>query len=208
MSQLYHRRKHKMKHKKKHKEERKHKNQQPDCLNSGEVMDVPPPVLSEHEEHEAYTAIKEQCLKQKLSISLKRLNTNAYAPSYPVSNASSGCKSPEASSDGEEHEEEEEGNAETAPDFPAPEHPLVMRLSASATSVEGCLSANGRRMDVGDVVWGKVHGFPWWPGKVSFTSLLFDPLTACHTDFFFYFFFQRKCKCVMNYVLRIIFSFE
>lgn len=21
-------------------------------------------------------------------------------------------------------------------------------------------------MSVGDVVWGKIHGFPWWPGKV------------------------------------------
>lgn len=21
-------------------------------------------------------------------------------------------------------------------------------------------------MLVGDVVWGKIHGFPWWPGKV------------------------------------------
>lgn len=22
------------------------------------------------------------------------------------------------------------------------------------------------RLLVGDVVWGKIHGFPWWPGKI------------------------------------------
>jgi len=79
-----------------------------------------------------------------------------------VSNASSGCKSSGGSSDElSEHEPE----VETAPDFPPHQsHPLVMRLAA--TSVAHCLTTNGRRMDVGDVVWGKIHGFPWWPGKV------------------------------------------
>ncbi|XP_031787302.1 PWWP domain-containing protein 2A isoform X2 [Nasonia vitripennis] len=195
---MYHRRKHKVKHKKKHKEERKHKSQQ--SYESSNGLDHPnhlpvyQPIIadnsesSQHDAHQqqdssAYTAIKEQCLKQKLSISLKRLNTNAYAarcePSigYPVSNASSGCKSPGATSDEEEDEEEEDTGCnvgdsgtevagETAPDFPPPQHPLVMRLSAAATPVEHCLTASGKRMDVGDVVWGKVHGFPWWPGKV------------------------------------------
>lgn len=192
---LYHRRKHKVKHKKKHKEERKHKSQalpQP-SLPSPQQLDCPqePQVTAavavavaaadeagqqqqQQGDASAYTAIKEQCLKQKLSISLKRLNTNAYAArcdDYPVSNASSG---PGATSDDEEDEEEEDEEshevdevaAETAPDFPPPEHPLVMRLAAAATPVEHCLGEAGRRMDVGDVVWGKVHGFPWWPGKV------------------------------------------
>jgi hypothetical protein len=162
-----------VKHKKKHKEGRKHKNQQQQeqsdqveqaCLNSAEQQ-------QEQQQNwnvlpdggESYRAIKEQCLKQKLSISLKRLNTNAYARcDYPVSNASSGCKSSGGSSDElSEHEPE----VETAPDFPPHQsHPLMMRLTA--TSVAHCLTANGRRMDVGDVVWGKIHGFPWWPGKV------------------------------------------
>ncbi|XP_011506411.1 PREDICTED: PWWP domain-containing protein 2A-like [Ceratosolen solmsi marchali] len=177
---LYHRRKHKVKHKKKHKEERKHKSQaqsveQPDCstADSGQVAVE---AGRELDDSSAYTAIKEQCLKQKLSISLKRLNTNAYTArcdrqqGYPVSNASSGCKSCGATSDEEdeecEHETGVEVAVEIAPDFPPPEHPLVMRLSAAATTVGHCLTSNGRRMDVGDVVWGKVHGFPWWPGKV------------------------------------------
>ncbi|XP_071560278.1 uncharacterized protein [Temnothorax nylanderi] len=186
----YHRRKHKVKHKKKHKEGRKHKNQQqqeqPDqpqseqsCLDSTgqpqqQQQQQQEQQQQEEEQHqqnwnvlpgggESYRAIKEQCLKQKLSISLKRLNTNAYARcDYPVSNASSGCKSSGGSSDElSEHEPE----VETAPDFPPHQsHPLVMRLAA--TPVAHCLTTNGKRMDVGDVVWGKIHGFPWWPGKV------------------------------------------
>lgn len=168
----YHRRKHKVKHKKKHKEERKHKNQQQQssCLDDGEENQQNWNVLPGGG-GDTYTAIKEQCLKQKLSISLKRLNTNAYARcDYPVSNASSGCKSPGASSDELSEQEPEVDAGETAPDFPPPSHPLVMRLAA--TPVLHCLTANGRRMDVGDVVWGKIHGFPWWPGKVSRIRIL------------------------------------
>lgn len=169
----YHRRKHKVKHKKKHKEDRKRKNQQqqqeqPTEQQSPEQQSCLDSV-EEHQQNwnvlpggESYRAIKEQCLKQKLSISLKRLNTNAYARcDYPVSNASSGCKSPGVSSD---DLSEQEPEVETAPDFPPQSHPLVMRLAA--TPVAHCLTANGKRMDVGDVVWGKIHGFPWWPGKV------------------------------------------
>ncbi|XP_012532045.1 PWWP domain-containing protein 2A [Monomorium pharaonis] len=177
---LYHRRKHKVKHKKKHKEGRKHKNQQQQEQPQSEQSSLDSVDQSQEQQQqqpqqqqqnwnvlpgggESYRAIKEQCLKQKLSISLKRLNTNAYARcDYPVSNASSGCKSSGGSSDElSEHEPE----VETAPDFPPHQsHPLVMRLAA--TPVAHCLTANGRRMDVGDVVWGKIHGFPWWPGKV------------------------------------------
>jgi len=117
-----------VKHKKKHKEGRKHKNQQQQqqpeqpqseqsCLDSAEQ----PQQQDQQEQQqqnwnvlpgggESYRAIKEQCLKQKLSISLKRLNTNAYARcDYPVSNASSGCKSSGGSSDElSEHEPEVE----------------------------------------------------------------------------------------------------
>ncbi|XP_014205626.1 uncharacterized protein LOC106637373 [Copidosoma floridanum] len=144
----------------------------------GQVTDTTPVAPTTTVAHNNNTAIKEQCLKQKLSISLKRLNTNAYAPryehhhSYPVS---SNCKSSAATSEEEEEEDEESScvgssehevnSAETAPDFPPVEHPLVMRLTAAATPDVHCVST-GKRMDVGDVVWGKVHGFPWWPGKV------------------------------------------
>lgn len=166
-----------MKHKKKHKEGRKHKNQQQQEQEQSDQAEQDSGEQQQQQQQnwnvlpdggESYRAIKEQCLKQKLSISLKRLNTNAYARcDYPVSNASSGCKSSGGSSDElSEHEPE----VETAPDFPPHQsHPLMMRLAA--TPVAHCLTANGRRMDVGDVVWGKIHGFPWWPGKVSSTYI-------------------------------------
>ncbi|PSN47613.1 hypothetical protein C0J52_04557 [Blattella germanica] len=114
---LYHRKhKHKVKHKKKHKEERRSKDLE---------------------------AIKERCLKQKLSISLKRLNANAY---YLGSN---GSKSPATSSCSNSELSDDHG--ETVPDFPPPtSHPLMMRISTQ--SVGFCVTTDGRRMNVGDVV--------------------------------------------------------
>lgn len=45
----------------------------------------------------------------------------------------------------------------------------MMHITAQA--VASGLGADGRRLGIGDVVWGKIHGFPWWPGKVlSITS--------------------------------------
>ncbi|XP_069674097.1 PWWP domain-containing protein 2A-like [Periplaneta americana] len=131
---LYHRKhKHKVKHKKKHKEERR------------------------HGKDDALSAIKERCLKQKLSISLKRLSANAY---YLGSN---GSKSPATSSCSNSELSDDHG--ETVPDFPPQtSHPLMMRISTQ--TVGWCVTGDGRRMAVGDVVWGKIHGFPWWPGKV------------------------------------------
>lgn len=44
-------------------------------------------------------------------------------------------------------------------------------MHITAQTVASGLGADGRRLGIGDVVWGKIHGFPWWPGKVlSITS--------------------------------------
>ncbi|XP_063912948.1 PWWP domain-containing protein 2A-like isoform X2 [Zophobas morio] len=127
------RRKHKMKHKKKHKDDkdRKHK--------EGEVS-------STQEDP------KEQCITQKLSINLKRLN-NTYA-SFP---APSEKTAEENTSSSDEHSEQ-------VPDFPPPTPPIMLRINSQTLS--SAPTADGGRMLVGDVVWGKIHGFPWWPGKV------------------------------------------
>ncbi|UYV79197.1 PWWP2A [Cordylochernes scorpioides] len=45
----------------------------------------------------------------------------------------------------------------------------------SSTEVKRCVLENGRDVTIGDVVWGKVQGFPWWPGKVL-------ALTECQRD--------------------------
>lgn len=33
-------------------------------------------------------------------------------------------------------------------------------------AVSTYLSPNGQHIGIGDVVWGKITGFPWWPGRV------------------------------------------
>lgn len=132
------RRKHKMKHKKRHREDkdRKHK--------EGEVSS------STKDE------TKEQCITQKLSINLKRLN-NTYT---------SCTAQDDTTSSSDEHSEQ-------VPDFPPPNPPLMLRINAQTLS--SALGADGVRLLVGDVVWGKIHGFPWWPGKIL-------TITSCNSQ--------------------------
>lgn len=99
-----------------------------------------------------YDSMKEKCLKQKLSINLKRLNATAYAHCEETS--------PSADSDSPGSNSELSG-ADELPDFPGPPPDLALM------TVGSCLTGDGRTMEVGDVVWGKIHGFPWWPGKVQ-----------------------------------------
>lgn len=137
--------KHKVKHKKRHKEDKKHK-ESPEAE----------PVMSTTTDNKEDESIREQCLKQKLSISLKRLNANAY---MRCDSSSSGSKSP-SNSDASDA-------SDTVPDFPG--NPLMMRISSQA--INSCQTSDGRSMAVGDVVWGKIHGFPWWPGKVGISDV-------------------------------------
>ncbi|GFS09380.1 pWWP domain-containing protein 2A [Elysia marginata] len=43
--------------------------------------------------------------------------------------------------------------------------PLMMKIQTQ--NVDGCVLKEGREVRVGDVVWGKIPGFPWWPGRIS-----------------------------------------
>ncbi|XP_014241212.2 PWWP domain-containing protein 2A-like [Cimex lectularius] len=106
----YRKHRHKVKHKKKHKSEK----------NDEEI--------------------KEKCLKQKLSINLKRVSSTSYEKRNDGSDSSL--------------------SSEEIPDFPS-STPVV-----GSENVESCKTDNGTTFAVGDVVWGKMHGFPWWPGKV------------------------------------------
>ncbi|XP_045883438.1 PWWP domain-containing protein 2B isoform X2 [Meles meles] len=47
--------------------------------------------------------------------------------------------------------------------------PLTVRLHTQ--SVSKCVTEDGRTVAVGDIVWGKIHGFPWWPARVLDLSL-------------------------------------
>lgn len=42
--------------------------------------------------------------------------------------------------------------------------PLTVRLHMR--SMSKCVTEEGHAVTVGDVVWGKIHGFPWWPARV------------------------------------------
>ncbi|XP_073402499.1 PWWP domain-containing protein 2B [Dendrobates tinctorius] len=42
--------------------------------------------------------------------------------------------------------------------------PLTVRLHSK--SVLNCITVEGKTISVGDIVWGKVHGFPWWPARI------------------------------------------
>lgn len=118
--------------------------------------------------------VKHKCLQQKLSISLKRLNAKAYmrcSPKYSIeedsvaSDVSSASNVSVCSGSGSDYGD--------VPDFPKHSSPLrdmdkvkplMMRISTH--NVKKCVLDIGREMSVGDIVWGKIHGFPWWPGKV------------------------------------------
>nr|XP_012636906.1 PWWP domain-containing protein 2B isoform X2 [Microcebus murinus] len=47
--------------------------------------------------------------------------------------------------------------------------PLTVRLHTQ--SVSRCVTGDGRTLAVGDIVWGKIRGFPWWPARVLDISL-------------------------------------
>lgn len=119
--------KHKVKHKKKNKVQKK----RDENTSKG----------SDSETFDYFSDIKEHCMKQKLSISLRRLSSNSY----------------EKRADSEILDNSDDWESEIVPDFPM----------NSTESVGGRLL----RVSPGDIVWGKVIGFPWWPGRVlSVTS--------------------------------------
>ena len=68
--------------------------------------------------------------------------------------------------------EDESDPLQNVPDSLAPDkdgddvklHPLMMRIQTR--TVNQCQIPDGRTIGIGDVVWGKIHGFPWWPGKI------------------------------------------
>ena len=46
---------------------------------------------------------------------------------------------------------------------------LMMKIHTH--DVTKCIATDGRTIHVGDIVWGKIKGFPWWPGRVLSISV-------------------------------------
>ncbi|ESO99041.1 hypothetical protein LOTGIDRAFT_142303 [Lottia gigantea] len=42
--------------------------------------------------------------------------------------------------------------------------PLMMKIQTN--NVNKCVTTDGRKLHVNDIIWGKIQGFPWWPGRV------------------------------------------
>lgn len=102
-----------------------------------------------------------QCSTQKLSINLKRLNDTYCAttiPFLPIDESS-------ASSD------------ELIPDFPPNEEDT---RSSNVPLSNTTKDTHGSVVCTGDVVWGKMQGFPWWPAKVL--SINDRPITDVNED--------------------------
>lgn len=127
--------KHRVKHKKKNKVQKKRDENMSKC---GEGIDY-------------FSDIKDHCLNQKLSISLRRLSSNSYERQNDQDGSTSSS---------------EDCESEVVPDFPA----------------NGPEGSGGRllRVSPGDIVWGKVAGFPWWPGRV----LSVTPTSRAHVAWY------------------------
>ncbi|GAB6030608.1 hypothetical protein CHUAL_007469 [Chamberlinius hualienensis] len=176
--------KHKFKHKRKHKENDKEPNASEiglenvemengemenwDCNNVSQMVDRCSG--DNNNESEYNDLIKKECLKQKLSISLKRLSEKSYTKSSSSASHSGNSSNSEDSNSSNKSATTSNSEAEEVPEFPENEmsdreiRPLMMRIVSHV--VNKCTLEDGRAMSVGDVVWGKIHGFPWWPGKV------------------------------------------
>lgn len=117
--------KHKLKHKKKHK------------VPKTQVSDENTSKTADSDSISYFSDIKDNCLKQKLSINLRRMSSNSYEC----------CSDQDVNECGSDNWE-----SDLLPEFPPTSTEEVGKMPL--------------RVVPGDVVWGKVIGFPWWPGRV------------------------------------------
>ncbi|XP_062571352.1 PWWP domain-containing protein 2A-like [Saccostrea cucullata] len=68
-----------------------------------------------------------------------------------------------------EEEEEREDIADAPPTSDDVFRTLMMKIRTR--DVPKCMATDGRTIHVGDIVWGKIKGFPWWPGRVLSISV-------------------------------------
>lgn len=71
-------------------------------------------------------------------------------------------------------EEEEEEEKEDIADAPPTNNDDVFKslmMKIRTRDVPKCMATDGRTIRVGDIVWGKIKGFPWWPGRVLSISV-------------------------------------
>jgi hypothetical protein len=69
--------------------------------------------------------------------------------------------------------DEEEDEREDIADAPPSNDDVFrsMMIKIRTHDVPKCMATDGRTIHVGDIVWGKIKGFPWWPGRVLSISV-------------------------------------
>ena len=84
----------------------------------------------------------------------------SYEDPKSISDRSEGCSTEsDSDSDSSDYAEGPPGD-EDVEAF----RPLMMKIQTN--SVSKCVTPDGRKISIGDIVWGKIQGFPWWPGRV------------------------------------------
>ncbi|XP_014661539.1 PREDICTED: PWWP domain-containing protein 2A-like [Priapulus caudatus] len=172
-----HHHKHKMKRKKRH----RHQSGQE---NSGEESDCAMLARARRDNSSSASSVDGNSSVQfaEARVNLKRLPESELSSLTPPEGDDDDDDDDDDGEDGDELEEEDEeepqrgsgtaGHDDATRDGPPDGcseevrrvEPLMMRIQSHA--VDKCVTPAGKTLAVGDVVWGKIHGFPWWPGHV------------------------------------------
>ena len=70
-----------------------------------------------------------------------------------------------------DEEEEEREDIADAPSTNSDDVFKSLMMKIRTHDVPKCMATDGRTIHVGDIVWGKIKGFPWWPGRVLSISV-------------------------------------
>ncbi|CAG7729795.1 unnamed protein product [Allacma fusca] len=114
---------------------------------------------------------------QRLCISLKRLNDNSMV-SWDITQSCITCSHNEL--DSGETEQVGSPTSSEPNDYPMNDSPSSEQRNANASSIDSYTDeCRNYQFKKGDIIWGKLPGCPWWPGKIL--DILFvdvDDVTA------------------------------
>ncbi|XP_068187628.1 PWWP domain-containing protein 2A [Antennarius striatus] len=138
----------------------------------GQVVDPPPhcSLDSSHFECSSTETFDPPSSSPSTPAPLPSFSVGPQCPSSSAAAAAPKAASRETPAGGEEEEEEEEEGGELKRRRKS--STSSSSSSSSSTSsvfsklVSKCLLPDGRTVCVGDIVWAKIYGFPWWPARV------------------------------------------
>ncbi|XP_050691731.1 uncharacterized protein LOC126983201 [Eriocheir sinensis] len=156
-------------------------------LDTQDTDTFPDPSLTLAAESEEYGKLAPLEMPDSYKVEGARLDNPAVDPqdeqNQALLRAAYAMETPEPSLPGSDSPSSDDTCNGAIPDFPssAPnigdteeEQSAALLMKLSWKEVEQCEVDNGRVMAIGDVVWGKIHGFPWWPAKVMAIRVLLE----------------------------------